>query len=42
MSVPMYPGLTDDEQATVIAAVRDVVVRHAGAGAGAAGMPSSR
>jgi perosamine synthetase len=28
LSLPMYPGLTDDEERTVIAAVRDVVARH--------------
>jgi dTDP-4-amino-4,6-dideoxygalactose transaminase len=29
LSIPMFPGLTDDEQATVIAAVRTVVGRQA-------------
>ena len=34
LSLPMFPGLTDDDQATVIAAVRDVVGRHVGHGRG--------
>jgi perosamine synthetase len=33
LSLPMFPGLTDDEQTTVIDAVRTVVGRHAAAGA---------
>jgi perosamine synthetase len=28
LSLPMYPGLTDDEERTVIGAVRDAVARH--------------
>jgi len=30
LSLPIYPGLTDDEQATVIAAVRAAVEKHVG------------
>ncbi|MGZ9160848.1 MAG: DegT/DnrJ/EryC1/StrS family aminotransferase [Candidatus Limnocylindrales bacterium] len=33
LSLPMFPGLTEDEQTTVIDAVRTVVGRHAAAGA---------
>ena len=29
LSLPMFPGLTDDDQTTVIEAVRAVVGRHA-------------
>jgi perosamine synthetase len=38
LALPMFPGLTDDEQAAVIAAVRGSVARHGGLGglAGAA------
>ena len=32
LALPMFPGLTDAEQATVIAAVRDAVARFAGTG----------
>ena len=35
IALPMHPGLTADEQATVIAAVRDAVERHAAATPGA-------
>ena len=31
LSLPMFPGLTEEEQATVIAAVRTVVERRAAA-----------
>ena len=34
LSLPIYPGLTDDEQATVIAALRASVGKHVGAGDG--------
>ena len=30
LALPMFPGLTDDEQGRVIDAVRDAVERHAG------------
>ena len=36
IALPMHPGLTDDEQATVIAAVRDQVRRHPDRDPGAA------
>jgi dTDP-4-amino-4,6-dideoxygalactose transaminase len=36
VALPMFPGLTDAEQAQVIEAVRAAVGRHAGATAGAA------
>jgi UDP-2-acetamido-2-deoxy-ribo-hexuluronate aminotransferase len=36
LALPMFPGLTQAEQATVIAAVRAAVGRHAGARAGSA------
>jgi dTDP-4-amino-4,6-dideoxygalactose transaminase len=32
LALPMFPGLTDGEQEQVIAAVRDAVGRHLGAG----------
>jgi dTDP-4-amino-4,6-dideoxygalactose transaminase len=35
LALPMFPGLTEDEQGQVVAAVRDVVAQHAPA-AGAA------
>ena len=36
LALPMFPGLTDDEQGQVIAAVRDAVGRHLGTAAGPA------
>ena len=42
LSLPIYPGLTDDEQATVIAEVRAAVTRRAGlAGSTSAAHPAS-
>jgi perosamine synthetase len=35
IALPMYPGMTDEDRATVVATVRDVVLRHAGVGTGA-------
>jgi dTDP-4-amino-4,6-dideoxygalactose transaminase len=37
LALPMFPGLTDDEQGQVIAAVRDAVGRHLGTAATPAG-----
>jgi hypothetical protein len=34
LSLPMFPGLTDEEQAQVIDAVRAAVTRHAAGGTG--------
>lgn len=42
LSLPIYPGLTDDEQATVIAELRAAVLKHAGpAGAKPAAGPET-
>jgi len=43
LALPIFPGLTGDEEATVIAAVRDAVERHGGAAerATAAAAPSA-
>jgi dTDP-4-amino-4,6-dideoxygalactose transaminase len=35
IALPMYPGLSDEDRATVIAVVRQAVTLHAGVGAGA-------
>ena len=37
LALPMFPGLTDDEQGQVISAVRDAVGRHLGTAAARAG-----
>jgi dTDP-4-amino-4,6-dideoxygalactose transaminase len=34
LAIPIFSGLTADEQATVVSAVRDAVTRHGGVAAG--------
>lgn len=39
IALPMHPGLTDDERATVVSAVREIVGRRARAGSGSVAAP---